>query len=230
MGNNSTIAGDAWSGGYDPSDYGISMSGGARVLGNAKASSSTPDCADDPSNTKYKIGTSGTVSGAATAWGTITSTVTGTTLPNTCTAAPATKTIPTYTFNAANYPAATLHTYTFPADYAAFNTYIAANKNNLSGTFYITGGGSAYPVSLDGTTVTGDLTVIATDSPIDMTTGGMERKRLHRQGRRPRLVVRGTGLGLHHDRREPGRLRGRVQEQLRHGLRAACPATTTPRC
>ncbi len=173
MSNNSTIAGDAWSGGYDSSNYGISMGGGARVLGNAKASSSTPACADDPGNTKYKIGSSGNVSGAATAWGTITSTVTGTKLQNTCTPAPATKTIPTYTFNAANYPAGTMHQYTFPADYAAFNTYIAANKNNLSGTFYITGGGSAYPVSLDGTTVTGDLTVIATASPIDMTSGGM---------------------------------------------------------
>lgn len=173
MSNNSTIAGDAWSGGYDTSNYAISMSNGARILGNAKASSSTPSCADDPSNTKYKIGSSGTVSGSATAWGTISSTVTGTKTPNTCTAAPATKPIPTYTFNSANYPAGTVRTYSFPTDYATFNSYIAANKNNLSGTFYITGGGASYPVSLDGTTVTGDLTVVATASPIDMTSGGM---------------------------------------------------------
>lgn len=172
MSNNSTIEGSAWSGGYDTSNYGISMSNGASIGGTAKASSSTPDCADDPSQTKYKIG-GGSVTGSATAWGAITSSVSGTSTPNTCTPAAATKTIPTYTFNSANYPAGTVHTYTFPADYATFNTYIAANQTNLSGTFYITGGGSSYPISLDGTTVTGDLTVIATDSPIDMTSGGM---------------------------------------------------------
>ncbi len=173
MSNNSTIEGDAWSGGYDSSNYGIGMSNGASVGGNAKASSSTPLCADDPGHARYKIGGSGTVTGSATAWGSITSTVTGTTSQNTCTNAAATKTIPPYTFNSANYPAGTVHNYTFPTDYAAFNTYMAANKTNLSGTFYITGGGSSYPVSLDGATVTGDLTVIATDSPIDATTGGI---------------------------------------------------------
>ncbi|MBK5289686.1 MAG: hypothetical protein JJE46_14585 [Acidimicrobiia bacterium] len=173
MANNSTIAGDAWSGGYDASNYGITMSSGAEVKGNAKASSSTPDCADDPANTKYKIGSSGKVSGTATAWGTITSVVVGTKTPNSCTPAPATKTVPTYEYNSANYPAGTVHEYTFPADYTTFNNYIAANKNNLSGVFHITGGGASYPVLLDGTTVTGDLTVVATDSPIDMTTGGM---------------------------------------------------------
>ncbi len=173
MSNNSTIEGDAWSGGYDSSNYGIGMSNGASVGGNAKSSSSTPGCADDAGHARYKIGGSGTVVGSATAWGTITSAVSGTSSPNTCTAAAATKTIPAFTFNAANYPAGTVHTYAFPADYAAFNTYMAANKTNLSGTFYITGGGSAYPVNLDGSTVTGDLTVIATDSPIDATASGM---------------------------------------------------------
>ena len=171
MSNNSTVEGDAWSGGYTGDD-GISMSNGATIGGNAKASSSTPGCADDPSQLKYQI-SGGSIAGTATAWGSITSTVSGAQTPNTCTAAAETKPIPTYSFNAANYPAASLHTYTFPADYAAFNTYIAANKTNLSGTFYISGGGASYPVDLGGVTATGDLTVIATASPIDAS-GGMD--------------------------------------------------------
>lgn len=170
MSNNSTIEGDAWSGGYTGSD-GISMANGATIGGDAKASSSTPGCTDDPSRLKYRIA-GGSVAGSAKAWGSITSTVAGTKTPSTCTAAAETKPIPTYQFNAANYPAATLHTYTFPADYATFNSYIAANKTNLSGTFYIAGGGAAYPVDLGGVTITGDLTVIATASPIDGS-GGM---------------------------------------------------------
>jgi hypothetical protein len=168
MGNNSIVEGSVWSGGYTSS--GVSISNGGSIGGDAKASSSTPGCTDDASHLKYKI-TGGTVGGNATAWGTITSTVTGTKSQNTCTQASESKSIPTFTFNAANYPTATYHAYSFPADYAAFNSYIAANKNNLSGTFYITGGNASYPVDLGGTTVTGDLTVIATAAPVDMSGG-----------------------------------------------------------
>lgn len=99
--------------------------------------------------------------------------MTGTKTQNSCTAASATMAIPSFTFNSANYPAGEVHTYAFPTDYAAFNTYIAANKTSLSGAFYITGGGASYPVSLDGATVSGDLTVIATAAPIDMSSGGI---------------------------------------------------------
>jgi hypothetical protein len=168
MDNNSYIQGQAWSGGYNPSGNGIDSSGA--IGGDAKAADSTPNCTDDPTHLNYKVA-GGTVAGNATAWGTISSSVSGTTTTNTCLAASETKTIPTYTFNAANY--SSVHYYSFPADYTAFNNYIAANKSNLSGTFYITGGGASYPVSLDGTTVTGDLTVVATDAPIDATTNGM---------------------------------------------------------
>lgn len=187
MDNNSEIEGTAWSGGNNASGYGIAMSNGATIGGDAKASSTTPGCTDDATHSNYKIGGSGSVAGDATAWGTITSTVSGTKRQNTCTLAAELLTMPTFTFNVNNYPAATLHTYTFPADYAAFNSYIAANKANLSGTFYISGGGSAYPVSLDGVTVTGDLTVIATDSPIDATTGGMDAS-----GTNDKLIVLAT--------------------------------------
>ncbi len=170
MDNNSTVDGDAWSGGYNASGNGIDNSGS--IGGNAKASDATPGCSDDSGHAKYKI-SGGTIAGDATAWGAITSSVSGTKTQNSCTLAAPTQSMPTFTFNAANYPAGTVHTYSFPADYATFNSYIAANKANLSGTFYITGGNATYPVSLDGATVTGDLTVIATDAPIDMSSGGL---------------------------------------------------------
>ncbi|MGZ6898312.1 MAG: DUF7305 domain-containing protein [Acidimicrobiia bacterium] len=171
MDNNSTIEGQAWSGGYNSSGYAISMSNGASIGNGAKASSATPGCTDDPSHSSYKIGSSGSVTGDATAWGTITSSVSGTKTQNICTVASETKSIPQFTFNSANY--SSVRTYSFPADYASFNSYIAANKASLSGTFYITGGSASYPVSLDGVTVSGDLTVIATDAPIDMSSGGI---------------------------------------------------------
>jgi len=170
MGNNSIVEGTAWSGGYNSS--GVGISNGGSIGADAKASSNTPDCTDDPGHTSYKI-SGGTVAGNATAWGTISSTVAGTKTINACTESQETKTIPQFVFNPANYPTSSFHSYSFPTDYAAFNSYITANKANLSGTFYITGGGASYPVSLDGTTVTGDLTVIATDAPIDMSGSGI---------------------------------------------------------
>jgi hypothetical protein len=168
--NNSVVEGTAWSGGYNSS--GVAIDNGGSIGGDAKASSSTPGCTDDPAHAKYKI-SGGSVAGNATAWGTITSSVAGTKTQSTCTQASESQSIPSYTFNAANYPTASFHSYSFPTDYAAFNNYINANRSNLSGTFYITGGNASYPVSLDGATVTGDLTVIATHAPIDMSGSGI---------------------------------------------------------
>ncbi len=161
MGNGSAIDGTAWSGGNSASGVGIS----GTIGGDAKASSSTPGCADDAAHAKYKI--SGSVTGNATAWGAIPATVTGSKTPNTCTAASTALPIPTFVYNSANYAAGTTHVYNFPTDYAAFNSYIAANSSNLSGTFYITGGDASYPVNLGAATVTGDLTVVATAAPIE---------------------------------------------------------------
>jgi Tfp pilus assembly protein PilX len=166
--NGSYVQGDAWSGGYNSSGNGIDN--GGTIGGDAKASDTTPGCLDDPGHAKYKI-SGGTIGGNATAWGTISSAVTGTKTPNTCTAASETRSIPSFTFNTANYPASTLHTYSFPTDYTAFNNYIAANKNSLSGTFYITGYDGSHAVDLGGVTATGDLTVISTDAPIDASGG-----------------------------------------------------------
>ena len=173
MNNNSTIDGDVWTGGYDSSGISINLTGGNMIGGDAKASSATPSCTDDITSQRYKIGSSGTVTGSATAWGTVTATVTGKSSPLTCTAAAPTQTAPVFTYNAANYPTGTIHEYNFPSDYASFNAYIAGHLSNLSGTFYIAGGGAAYPVTLNGATVTGDLNVFAGTSPIDAS-GGLD--------------------------------------------------------
>lgn len=170
--SNSRVAGDVWSGGNDASSKAIALANGASIGGNAKASSSTPACADDPMHAQYAVSNGGSVSGTITTWGTISGGgSSGTQYPLTCSDASATKTIPVFSFNPANYPAATLHEYTFPADYAAFNSYLAANKNNLSGTLYIQGGDATTPVDLGGAQVGGDLTIVATAAPIDASQG-----------------------------------------------------------
>jgi hypothetical protein len=170
--HNSEVDGDAWSGGNDQSGKAISLAGGAHVGGFAKASSSSPGCSDDVGHSRYKVDNSGTIDGTVTTWGTVSgSGQTGTRYPLTCTDAPATKSMPSFSFNPANYPAGTVHMYTFPADYSAFNSYIASHKSNLSGVFYIAGGGASTPVDLGGASVGGDLTVVAANSPIDASGG-----------------------------------------------------------
>jgi hypothetical protein len=170
--HNSRVDGDAWSGGYNSSGRGISLAGGASIGGFAKASSASPGCSDDPTNLDYDVVNGGTISGQVVAWGTITgSGISGSQSPLTCTVAAATKTMPAFSYNPANYPAGTVHEYDFPADYATFNAYVAAHKTNLNGVFYIDGGSSATPVDLGGVSVDGDLTVIATGAPIDASGG-----------------------------------------------------------
>ena len=85
MGNNSVVEGTVWSGGYNSR---VGISNGGSIGGDAKASSSTPGCARRSRPPKYKI-SGGTVAGNATAWGAITSTVSGTKSQSTCTQASA---------------------------------------------------------------------------------------------------------------------------------------------
>lgn len=170
--NNSRVDGSLWSGGNNSANQAITLGNGASVGEWAKASSSTPGCADDPSHGAYEVQNGGSITGTVTTWGTITgSGPSGTHYPLTCTSAGATKTIPPFSFNVANYPAGTVHQYTFPADYTTFNTYISTHKNNLSGVFYIEGGSGSTPVDLGGVSVGGDLTVVATNAPIDASAG-----------------------------------------------------------
>jgi hypothetical protein len=170
--HNTVVEGDAWSGGNNSSGKAITLAGGASIAGTATASSSAPGCTDDPTNLQYDVVNSGTIGGLVTAWGTISgSGMAASQSPLTCTSAAATKTMPTFSYNPANYPAGTVHEYTFPADYTEFNTYIASHASGLSGVFYIDGGDSTTPVDLSGVSIDGDLTVIATTAPIDATGG-----------------------------------------------------------
>ncbi len=164
----SSVEGDIWTGGYDSSSKSVVVSSRATVGGAVKASSSTPGCSDDPGHSRYAVGNDGTISGSVTTWGSISgSGSSGTHSSLTCSAAAGSQQMPAFVWNAANYPASTLHTYTFPADYSLFNSYIAANRTALQGTFYITGGSSATPIDLTGVSIAGDTTIVATGSPID---------------------------------------------------------------
>ena len=167
MQQGSAADGDLWSGGYDSAGTAITISNKGAVGGKVKASSSTPGCSDDALHARYSVANDGTVAGTVTAWGSISgSGSSGTRSPQTCTTAAASEKMPTFNWNAANYPASTLHTYTFPADYSLFNAYIAANQSGLQGTFYIQGGSAATPIDLTGVTIIGDTTIVATDAPI----------------------------------------------------------------
>jgi hypothetical protein len=168
MRNGSRVNGDVVSGGYNGSGVAMALE---TVTGNVTAASTSPGCIDDAGHAKYKI-QGGSVGGNATTWGTVTSSVSGTSQVHVCSAAPATKSIPTFTFNAANYNPAPL-TFASPS---AFNAYAQANKSSFSGTFYVAGGGQNDPVDITGLVLVGDTTIIATQAPItassaDVTSG-----------------------------------------------------------
>jgi Tfp pilus assembly protein PilE len=164
----SSVDGNIWSGGYDSAGTAVTVGNKGRVGGTIKASSSTPACADDPSHARYKVVNDGTASSSITTWGSISGGGTsGTRNALTCSTAAAAAQMPTFAWNPANYPAATLHTYTFPADYSAFNAYVAANQGGLQGTFYIAGGDATTPIDLTGVNIAGDTTIVATGSPIN---------------------------------------------------------------
>ncbi|MFM7616177.1 MAG: hypothetical protein ACKO72_01765 [Actinomycetes bacterium] len=172
MQQGSAADGDLWSGGYDSAGTAITIGNRGAVGGRVKASSSTPGCADDMLHARYSVANDGTIAGTVTAWGSITgSGSSGTRSSQTCTTAAASERMPTFTWSPANYPAASLRTYTFPADYALFNAYLAANRSGLQGTFYIEGGSAATPIDLTGVSIIGDTTIVATDAPIEASGG-----------------------------------------------------------
>ena len=108
----------------------------------------------------------GSIGGNVKAWGNLTggASVAGTVTPFVCATAPTPRPIPTYTFNEANYPPGTVQTFASPG---AFNTYLAANGNSLSGTFYVEGGSSTNAIDLTGVKIAGDTTIVAAAAPID---------------------------------------------------------------
>lgn len=167
MGNNAAITKDLVTGGYDPSTgRALAMANGANIGGKMTAASSTPGCADDPSATQYIVNVGGSITGATTTWGIKTgSGSTGTLLTHTCKAAPATKPMPTFTYNPLNYNPAPIEF----ASPAAFTSWLntGGNKTNLSGTFLIRGGDANNPIDINGVSISGDTTIIAESAPID---------------------------------------------------------------
>jgi hypothetical protein len=163
MRNGSIINGDVITGGYNGSNVAADV---RTVNGNVTAASTSPGCVDDSAKLKYRI-VNGTISGTATTWGNSVGSSAGTKVTGVCTAAPATKPLPTFTYNPLNYDPAPME-FSSPSE---FNTYLQANKSNFSGTYYITGGGQYDPVDITGMVITGDTTIVATDAPITADNG-----------------------------------------------------------
>jgi hypothetical protein len=164
--NGSTITGSVVSGGYNTSNgRAIDVSTNAHIGGTAKADSTVPDCEDDVTHQFYNVNVVGDISGAVSAWGSKTGG--GSTGPFTgsvCIDAPASEEMPAYSYSPANYTPT-------PVEFAtptAFNTWLAAgHHSNLSGTYYIHGGGASDPVDINGVTIGADTTIIAEAAPID---------------------------------------------------------------
>jgi len=181
IGNNSRIvktdaasgcsgySGDAWAQGS------ITMSNGAVIEGNAKASAPS-GVACNAGSTSYQI-TGGSVLGNATACGRITSTVVGASSPGTASTPPAVEPLPTFVFDAHNYPSLSCYpstgscgpSNTSSTAASTFNGYVASNRLDLAGTFAVwqSTPTQSTKVLLDGIRLGGDLTII-TNAPIDL--------------------------------------------------------------
>jgi hypothetical protein len=164
---NSEVTGDVWTGSYDAGGNSILLDGGAQIGGDAKASSTTPDCTDDPGRFSYKIDNSGDIAGTATLWGNMFGGGSyGELQAGVCTLAPATKPIPGFTYNPLNYdPAPTEH-----ASVAAFESWLdtGSNRDQFQGVHYVLGAGT---IDLGGVTVVADAAVIAPQAGIDASNG-----------------------------------------------------------
>jgi hypothetical protein len=156
------VTGDVWTGNCNAGGYSMVLETGAEIGGDAKASSTTPDCTDDPGHFSYKIDNGGTIGGTATLWsflnpgGAIGQLQTGV-----CTLAPATKPIPQFRYNPLNYDPA-------PSEYASVDDFqdwldTGTNKTTYSGVHHVSGAGVS---DLNGVTVVGDAAVIAPQAAI----------------------------------------------------------------
>src|SRR5262249_28546135 len=157
MRHNSSITGDVQTGSYSSTGYAVDgTAGGTTIGGNIKASTTNPDpnCNGEPAG-KYRVGAD-TISGKVTTLGNqVSGADPAKVFTNVCTHAPATKPMPTFNWQPANYNPAPV-TFGSPS---AFNTYVNANKANMKGTFVINGGGTNDPVDITGIKVSGDLTI-----------------------------------------------------------------------
>lgn len=187
--NGGHVTGDAWSGGFNPSTgEAIALSTNAQLDGTAKASVTAPTdpitCGnEDQSNYKVRLDNGAHIAGNVTSWGTNTGPGTvgppGAVTANVCTAAPATRSMPVFTYAPSNYDPATLHEYGTAASPSAtavsdFQTYVAANSTALEGAFFVNQSGTVNQgvrLNLTNVTITGDTTIV---SNVPIFTNGMD--------------------------------------------------------
>ena len=181
--NGGHVTGDTWSGGYNPSNgYAIYVSTNGVVGGTAKASVTAPTdpvtCGgENPSNYKVQLDNGANIAGNVTTWGTKTGPGTvgppGSVTSNTCTAAPATQTMPVFTYSPDNYDPATLHTFGTASTPSAtavsdFQTYLNAHQSTFQGTFFVNQSGAVNQntrLNLSSVTIIGDTTIVS-NTPI----------------------------------------------------------------
>ena len=162
-------SGMVWAGGA------VTGSNGVSVAGDVKASGPT-SATCNPGNATYSISTM-TVTGKATACGKISGvTAAGGTAPGTANTQPAVETMPAFVFDPNNY--STLSCYPTggicgsnlsSTAVSNFNTYVAAHKTSLSGTFAIwqTNPSQSTVINLDGVSaIPGDVTIVS-NAPIN---------------------------------------------------------------
>jgi hypothetical protein len=134
---------------------------GAHIGGKATGASTVPGCADDPARLAYDVEVVGSIAGAVRMWGDKTgSGSTGSVSTGVCLSAPATKPMPTFTYNPASYSPAPVEF----ATVAAFNAWLTTHSSGLSGTYYVRGTGA---IDINGVTIGGDTTIIAESAAID---------------------------------------------------------------
>lgn len=167
-----TVEGDVWSGGYNPSGpWAINLSGAsATVMGNAWASVSAPTdpttCSgENQADFRVLMHTGAQIGGDLTTWGEYSGgSVQGTYTPYTCTAAAVPLSMPGLVVNRYNYDQSTYQEFSSVPD---FQTWLASNKTDMHGTFVITdpSGSQSRRIDLTGVVVTGNTTLI-TNSPV----------------------------------------------------------------
>jgi hypothetical protein len=155
--------GDVYSGG----PAGIQVDNNAIVEGSAFAQAQS--CTGSPGSGEYGITATGTVQGDAVAWGSISGSVLGSRTPSNCQTAQATRTLPTYTWDASLYTGETEYLTT-----ALWTVFKTANTNNMSGVHRVwvpscssDPTGALSKIDLGGVTITDDF-VLVTNCRVDM--------------------------------------------------------------
>ena len=173
-------SGNVWTGGSN----GIATGTTGTVQGNVKASNpSTATCGTGGAT--YAITGSISVTGTATACGSIASSITAATkTAGSSTSQPVPITFPAFTFDPNNYSSDSsdpLHLQCYPTTtpitncgandatnaVTTFNSYVSAHKSSLTGTFAVwqRSPSSSTAINLDGITLSGDFTLI-TNAPV----------------------------------------------------------------